>query len=54
MTKQNAITTYLPGEDEKIIELASKLVSLSKAAFCRTASIQWARNILKNEEVSEE
>jgi len=47
MVKNNAITLYLPQEDEEKVTNASKKVSLSKAAFCRTLAVREADKILK-------
>jgi hypothetical protein len=47
MVKNNSITLYLPQEDENKITDASKKVSLSKAAFCRTLAVKEAMKILK-------
>ncbi len=49
MVKHNSITLYLPQEDEEKITNAAKLVSLTKAAFCRTLAVREADTILKNE-----
>jgi len=47
MTKQNSISVYVQEEEEKIIQRASELVSLPKSAFCRTSTIQKAKEIIK-------
>ena len=47
MVKNNAITLYLPQEDEDKITEASKKVSLTKAAFCRTLAVRESDKILK-------
>ena len=45
-TKQNNITIYISPADEELIEKASKIISLQKSAFCRSVSVQKARELL--------
>jgi uncharacterized protein (DUF1778 family) len=53
MTKRKTISIYTSPEDKKIIEDASKIIGLDQSAFCRTYSIQRAREILKENKEEE-
>jgi len=40
------IPVYIEEDDKKMIEEASKIVSLNNSSFCRTSAIKEARKIL--------
>ena len=47
MTKQKAISLYTATEDKAIVVKAAKIASLDVSSFCRTAAVEKARKIIK-------
>jgi len=54
--KRTTIPVYINEEDKKLIEVASRLLSLNQSSFCRTFAIKEARKLIliKNQEEVEQ